>query len=76
MCSEITLRRRNRASDPDQADIGHFARQPVPWEHIRDVGAGVLPPGRLTTNLLGLNVLDRFATWRMEDDRLILEPAG
>jgi aspartyl protease family protein len=52
----------------DTVEIGPY--------RLRDVGAGILPPGRLNTNLLGLNVLDRFATWRMQDDRLILEPAG
>ena len=52
----------------DTVEIGPY--------RLRDVSAGILPPGRLNTNLLGLNVLDRFATWRMQDDRLILEPAS
>lgn len=43
---------------------------------LRDVGAGVLPDDRLDGSLLGLNVLDRFASWRMENDRLILALDG
>jgi aspartyl protease family protein len=39
---------------------------------LADVSAAVMPRGTLTTSLLGMNVLNRFASWRVEGDRLVL----
>ncbi|WP_224407049.1 TIGR02281 family clan AA aspartic protease [Afifella sp. IM 167] len=41
---------------------------------LRNVPAGVAQQGQLFTNLLGMNVLSRFASWRVEKGRLIIEP--
>jgi aspartyl protease family protein len=47
-------------------EIGPFA--------LRNVGIGVLRDDQLNTSLLGMNVLSRFASLKVEDDRLILTP--
>ncbi|WP_051631036.1 retropepsin-like aspartic protease family protein [Afifella pfennigii] len=41
---------------------------------LRNVPAGIAQEGQLFTNLLGMNVLSRFAAWRVESGRLIIEP--
>lgn len=41
---------------------------------LRDLRAFVARPGALEISLLGLSVLDRLSSWRVEGDRLILEP--
>ena len=50
----------------DRLEIGPFA--------LRNVGVGVLRDDQLQTSLLGMNVLSRFASMRVEGDRLILVP--
>jgi aspartyl protease family protein len=47
-------------------DIGPFA--------IEDMRIGVVPEDQLNVSLLGLDVLDRFASWRVEGDRLFIVP--
>ena len=47
-------------------DIGPFA--------VRDMPIGVAERGNLPISLLGLDILNRFASWRVEGDRLILTP--
>lgn len=39
---------------------------------LRNVGVSVMPRGALDTSLLGMNVLDSFASWQVEGDRLVL----
>lgn len=41
---------------------------------LRDVGVGVMPAGTLDVSLLGMSMLDRFGSWRVEGDRLVLTP--
>lgn len=50
----------------ERFEIGPFA--------LRNVGVGVLRDDQLQTSLLGMNVLSRFASMRVEGDRLILTP--
>ena len=50
----------------NRLEIGSFA--------LRNVGVGVLRDDQLDTSLLGMNVLSRFASIKVEDDRLILTP--
>ena len=47
-------------------EIGPFA--------LRNVAVGVLRDDQLHTSLLGMNVLSRFASLKVEGDRLILTP--
>ena len=47
-------------------EIGPFA--------LRNVGVGILRDNQLQTSLLGMNVLSRFASLKLEGDRLILTP--
>jgi len=49
-------------------EIGPFA--------IDDMRIGVIREDQLDTSLLGLDVLDRFSSWRVEDGRLIIVPDG
>ena len=39
-----------------------------------DVPVGVMPDGALDTSLLGMSTIDRFASWRIEGDRMVLVP--
>jgi aspartyl protease family protein len=39
---------------------------------LSDLGVSIMPPGTLDVSLLGMNVLDSFAAWRVEGDRLVL----
>ncbi|HEX2256618.1 MAG TPA: TIGR02281 family clan AA aspartic protease [Afifellaceae bacterium] len=39
---------------------------------LSDVSISVMPRGTLSTSLLGMNVLNSFASWRVEGDRLVL----
>lgn len=41
---------------------------------INDIRAMVAPEGALETNLLGMNALDKLKGWRIEGDRLIMDP--
>ena len=41
---------------------------------LRDVAVGVTPADTLDVSLLGMSMLDRFGSWRVEGDRLILTP--
>jgi aspartyl protease family protein len=41
---------------------------------LSDVPVGIMPEGTLNTNLLGMSTINRFASWRMEGDRLVLIP--
>jgi len=50
----------------DRLEIGPFA--------LRNVGVGVLRNDQLQTSLLGMNVLSRFASLKLEGNRLILTP--
>lgn len=50
----------------DRFEIGPFA--------LRNHPIGVSEAGKLPVNLLGLDVLNRFARWNVEGDRLILTP--
>ena len=43
---------------------------------LRNVGVGVLRDDQLQTSLLGMNVLSRFVSLRIEGDRLILTPTA
>jgi aspartyl protease family protein len=54
------------ASRVDRLEIGPFA--------IDDMRVGVLPENALDVSLLGLDVLDRFESWRVEKDRMIIVP--
>lgn len=50
----------------EQLRIGDFT--------LRDLRAFVARPGALETSLLGMSAMDRLRSWRVEGDRLILEP--
>jgi aspartyl protease family protein len=50
----------------ERLEIGPFT--------LRNVSVGVLRGDQLNTSLLGMNVLSRFASMRVEGDRLILTP--
>ncbi|HSG95177.1 MAG TPA: TIGR02281 family clan AA aspartic protease, partial [Afifellaceae bacterium] len=54
-----------------QTRVGRIAIGPFA---LRNVGVGVLRDDQLQTSLLGMNVLSRFASLRVEGDRLILTP--
>lgn len=41
---------------------------------LTDLRAFVARPGSLETSLLGMSAMDRLRSWRVEGDRLILEP--
>ncbi|MBK1623835.1 TIGR02281 family clan AA aspartic protease [Afifella marina] len=41
---------------------------------LNNVPAGVAQEGQLFSNLLGMNVLNRFASWRVENGELIITP--
>ena len=41
---------------------------------LDNIRAFVARPGALETSLLGMSVMDRLKSWRVEGDRLILEP--
>jgi aspartyl protease family protein len=49
-------------------EIGPFA--------IDDMRIGVIAEDKLNVSLLGLDVLDRFSSWRVEQGRLIIVPDG
>lgn len=44
-----------------------------PWR-LSDVAVGVMPDSALGTSLLGMSTIDRFASVRIEGDRLVLVP--
>lgn len=50
----------------DQLQIGPY--------QLSDVPVGVMPEGALSRNLLGMSTIERFASWRMEGDRMVLVP--
>ena len=41
---------------------------------LRRLRAFVAPPGKLRSSLFGMNALNRFASWRVEKGRMILQP--
>lgn len=41
---------------------------------LDNIRAFVARPGALETSLLGMSVMDRLSSWRVEGDRLILVP--
>ena len=50
----------------DSLELGPYRLTGVP--------VGIMPGEALSTSLLGMNVIDRFATWRIEGDRMVLVP--
>jgi aspartyl protease family protein len=57
----------------------HYARATLdsleigPWR-LSDVPVGVMPDEALGISLLGMSTIDRFASWRIEGDRMVLVP--
>jgi aspartyl protease family protein len=57
----------------------HFARATLeslqigPYR-LADVPVGVMPEGSLNRNLLGMSTINRFGSWRIEGDRMVLVP--
>jgi aspartyl protease family protein len=41
---------------------------------ISEVPVAVMPNGTMDTSLLGMNTIDRFSSWRIEGDRMMLVP--
>jgi aspartyl protease family protein len=41
---------------------------------LSSVPVGVMPDSSLGTSLLGMNTIDRFASWRVEGNRMVLVP--
>ena len=41
---------------------------------LSDVPVGVMPEGAMDTSLLGMSTIDRFSSWRIEGDRMVLVP--
>jgi len=44
-----------------------------PWR-LNDVPVSVMPGEALDTSLLGMSTIDRFSSWRVEGDRMVLVP--
>jgi aspartyl protease family protein len=44
-----------------------------PWR-LSDVPISVMPADALDTSLLGMSTIDRFSSWRVEGDRMVLTP--
>ena len=42
--------------------------------NVRNMPVGIAEDGKLPINLLGLDILNRFPSWKVEGDRLILTP--
>jgi aspartyl protease family protein len=41
---------------------------------LASVPVGVMPDSALRISLLGMSTIDRFAGWRIEGDRMVLQP--
>jgi len=41
---------------------------------ISDVPVAVMPNGAMDTSLLGMSTIDRFSSWRIEGDQMVLVP--
>ena len=41
---------------------------------LASVPVGVMPAGALDASLLGMNTIDRFSSWRVEGDNMVLVP--
>lgn len=59
--------------------MGFYARAELPSLEIGpfridNLAVAVMPPDAMNTSLLGLNVLDRFRSYRIEGDRMVLTP--
>ena len=51
------------------------ARQPVDRSVQRfPVPVGVMPNSAMDTSLLGMSTIDRFSSWRVEGDQMVLVP--
>ena len=50
----------------DRLTIGPYRLASVP--------VGVMPAGALDTSLLGMNTINRFSSWRVEGDKMVLVP--
>ena len=44
-----------------------------PWR-LSDVPVSIMPGEALDTSLLGMSTIDRFSSWRVEGDRMVLVP--
>jgi aspartyl protease family protein len=42
--------------------------------HLGSVPVGVMPEGAMDTSLLGMSTLNRFSSWRVEGDKMVLVP--
>ncbi len=42
--------------------------------HLASVPVGVMPAGKIDTSLLGMNTINRFSSWRVEGDKMMLVP--
>jgi aspartyl protease family protein len=59
--------------------IAHYARATLrtleigPYQ-LSGIAVGVMPQDALNISLLGMNTIDRFGSWRIEGDRMVLVP--
>jgi aspartyl protease family protein len=53
------------------ATLGSLAIGPY---RISDVPVAVMPNGAMDTSLLGMSTIDRFSSWRIEGDQMVLVP--
>jgi aspartyl protease family protein len=42
--------------------------------HLASVPVGVMPAGALDTSLLGMTTINRFSSWHIDGDRMVLTP--
>ena len=42
--------------------------------HLTSVPVGVMPAGSLDSSLLGMSTINRFSSWRIDGDRMVLVP--
>jgi aspartyl protease family protein len=42
--------------------------------HLASVPVGVMPAGALDTSLLGMSTINRFSSWRIDGDQMVLVP--
>jgi aspartyl protease family protein len=53
------------------ATLGSLAIGPYRME---DVSVAVMPNGTMDTSLLGMSTIDRFSSWRIEGNKMVLMP--
>ena len=41
---------------------------------MRSVPVAIMPAGAMDTSLLGMSTIDRFSSWQVEGDRMVLRP--